>query len=82
MPERKFRDLFYRGRFRSVFSEASALYERADLSKFTEHEIYPEIWTKEPKEQCIGYVTDYFKELKKFVANSALSGRALIAYIG
>ena len=62
--------------------EASALYERADLSKFTEHEIYPEIWTKEPKEQCIGYVTDYFKELKKFVANSALSGRALIAYIG
>ncbi|MBA4147556.1 MAG: YfbM family protein [Verrucomicrobia bacterium] len=62
--------------------EASALYERADLSKFTEQEIYPQIWATEPKEQCIGYVTEYFKELKKFVAESAQSGRALIAYIG
>jgi hypothetical protein len=62
--------------------EPAALYERADPAEFTRQEIYPQVWANEPKEQCIGYVTDYFKELKKFISGAAQSGRALIAYIG
>ena len=62
--------------------DSAALYERADPTEFTKHEIYPQIWAREPKEQCIGYVIEYFNSLKKFVGEVAQSGRGLIAYIG
>lgn len=62
--------------------EPTALYERADPAELTRLEIYPQIWEDEPKEECIGYLTDNFKQLKEFVSGTARSGRALIAYIG
>lgn len=62
--------------------DGSALFERADPEEFAKHEIYPEVWTREPKEQCMGYVIEHFNELKKFIGDVAQSGRALIAYIG
>ena len=52
------------------------------MSNREQDEIYPEILARESKEECIGYVTGYFKELKMFVSDTAQSGRALIAYIG
>ena len=60
----------------------SALFDEADPAEFTKKEIYPEIWDGEPKEECIGYVIEYLKELISFVQHAADSGRALITYIG
>ena len=62
--------------------DPAALFHGADPAEFTRLEIYPDIWAREPKEQCIGYVTEYLIELKKFVSDTAQSGRALIAYLG
>jgi len=62
--------------------DPAALFERADPTEFTKHELYPDIWDKEPKEECIGYVIDYLNGLKKFISETAQSGRALIAYLG
>jgi hypothetical protein len=58
-----------------------ALFERADQAEFQEQSIYPEIWD-EPKEECIGYVTQFFGELKQFIQHAADSNCALIVYIG
>jgi hypothetical protein len=66
---------------RKAIDEA-ALYDRADPAELTKNEIYPQIWESEPKEECIGYLRDNLKGLKKFVAETAQSNRALIAYIG
>ena len=62
--------------------DEKALYERADPAEFSKNEIYPEIWDKESKEDCIGYVTENLKELKKFISETAQAGRALIVYLG
>jgi hypothetical protein len=62
--------------------DGASLFARADPGEFTKREIYPEVWDKEPKEQCIGYVIEHFNGLKKFIGEAAQSGRALIAYIG
>jgi hypothetical protein len=61
--------------------QADALFAKADQEQFTAEDIYPSIWD-EPKEECIGYVTSFFNDLKKFVQETAASNRALIAYIG
>ena len=58
------------------------LYSKADPDQFTELDIYPGIWDSEPKEESIGYLTDYLKELQTFIKQAAASDRALIAYIG
>jgi hypothetical protein len=58
-----------------------ALFERADQEEFQEQSIYPEIWD-EPKEECVGYVTRFFGELKQFTQHAADSNRALIVFIG
>jgi len=58
-----------------------ALHEKADPAQFTTNEIYPEIWATQPKEECIGYVTESLKELREFVRKTAQSNRALIVYL-
>lgn len=58
------------------------LCEKADLSAFKENEIYPEIWDKEPREDCIGYIAEHLKPLREFVRKTADSNRGLIAYLG
>lgn len=63
--------------------DEEALYERADPKEFTKNEIYPQgFWESESKEECISYALDNLRDLKKFVSETAQSGRALIAYIG
>lgn len=57
------------------------LYQKADPAKFKELDIYPQIWQHEPKEQCIGYVTEYLKGLREFVQKTASTNRALIVYL-
>ncbi len=61
--------------------QAEALFAKADPEQFTAEDIYPSIWD-EPKDECIGYVTSFFDDLKKFVQQTAQSNKALIAYIG
>lgn len=58
------------------------LYARADPKEFASKEIYPTIWQDEPKEECVGYVTENLKSLKEFVTKTAQGNRALIAYLG
>jgi hypothetical protein len=58
------------------------LSQKADPAKFTENEIYPEIWDKEDRETCIGYITENLTGLRDFVQKTAESNRALIAYLG
>lgn len=57
------------------------LYDKADPAQLSALDIYPGIWDDEPKEESIGYLTHYLKELKTFVKKTAESNRALIAYI-
>lgn len=59
----------------------ATLFERADPQDFAKHEIYPEVWTRESKESCIGYVIEYLNALKKFVGDVAQSRRGLVIYI-
>ncbi|PQO27469.1 DUF1877 domain-containing protein [Blastopirellula marina] len=61
--------------------DVDQLYEQANPADFARHGIYPEVWKDEPKEDCIGYVTDYLKELQKFVSDIATSNRAMIVYL-
>jgi|SRR6266850_2761474 len=58
------------------------LYANADPAEFAAKDIYPQIWDSEPKEECIGYVTDYLTQLKEFLTRVAQSNRALIVYLG
>jgi hypothetical protein len=58
-----------------------SLYEKADPAEFAANDIYPQIWD-EPKDECIGYVTSNFDDLKKFVQETADSGSALIVFLG
>ena len=57
------------------------LHNQADPARFAANEIYPTIWG-EPKEECIGYVTEYLKSLREFVAKTAAQNRGLIVYLG
>jgi len=60
--------------------EPGALFEKADQSIFSSEDLYPSIWD-EPKEDCIGYVTHHFKNLKAFVQKTSDSGQALVVYL-
>jgi hypothetical protein len=61
--------------------QADALFEKAELEQFKAEDIYPSIWD-EPKQECIGYVTNAFGDLKKFIQESAAANRAVITYLG
>lgn len=61
--------------------DPAALYEQADPMQFSRMNIYPDIWRNEPKKECIGYVTDYLADLKKFISETAQANRALIVYL-
>lgn len=58
------------------------IYKDADPAVFAENGIYPEVWKDEPKEECIGYVTDYLKDLREFVSKTAQANRAMVVYLG
>ena len=62
--------------------DPSALYEQADQKQFSRMNIFPGIWDNEPKEECVGYVTSYLADLKKFISETAFANRALIVYLG
>ncbi|QDU76482.1 hypothetical protein Pan97_35320 [Bremerella volcania] len=62
--------------------DAQNLYDNADPAEFAKYGIYPEVWKDEPKEECIGYVTEYFQQLQAFVSETAASNRAMIVYLG
>jgi hypothetical protein len=62
--------------------DPQSLYEKTNPSELSTLDIYPGIWESEPKEESIGYLKDYLKELQAFVKQAADSGAALIAYIG
>jgi len=54
---------------------------RFDAARFSENEIYPEIWD-EPRKECLDdYVLHYFSRLKDFVHGAHTQGKALIVYI-
>lgn len=61
--------------------QPDALFAKADQAQFTAEDIYPSIWD-ESKEECIGYVTSSFADLKKFILETAAANRGLIAYLG
>ena len=52
-------------------------YELADPADFKAKDLYPSIWD-EPKEECIGYVTNALAEVKSFFAQAAERQRAVI----
>ena len=58
--------------------DAAALFDAADPAQFAEQDIYPRIWEKEAKEDCLGYVMDHFEGLREFVQATAKSGRGMI----
>ena len=58
------------------------LFAKADQAEFTANDIYPNIWERETKEECIGYVTEYFRELKQFIQKLADSNRGMIVSLG
>ena len=58
------------------------LHAKADPAEFAAKAIYPQIWKSEPKEECIGYVTENLKSLREFVRKTAESNRGLIVYLG
>jgi hypothetical protein len=60
--------------------DGASLGERFNAQEFTEQEIYPEIWG-EPREECLGYLLDYFCGLKEFVLHARDVGLGLIVYI-
>jgi hypothetical protein len=61
--------------------DVDALYDQTDPAMLTAEEIYPNVWHDEPKEECIGYLIEYLKELKTFVTKAAQTNRALVAYL-
>lgn len=58
--------------------DLEALYDQANPAEFAKEDIYPMIWD-EPKEDCIGYLIEYLRELQTFVQKAADSHQALIA---
>ncbi|MEN9359340.1 MAG: hypothetical protein RL095_875 [Verrucomicrobiota bacterium] len=53
------------------------LYELADPADFKAKDLYPSIWD-EPKEECIGYVTNALVEVKSFFEHAAGRRQAVI----
>ena len=58
------------------------LRRRFDPRAMTEAEIYPEIWERDPQEDdALGYLLEYFEELKTFVEKAAEGGKGMIVYL-
>ncbi len=58
------------------------LFSAAIPANFGANDIYPDIWSSEPKEECIGYVVDFLKDLVAFMQASATGNLAVIVQIG
>lgn len=58
------------------------LYNEADQTQLTAMDIYPAIWDRESKQQCIGYLIEHLKALQRFIKHAAEFERAVIVYIG
>lgn len=57
------------------------LFRAAIPAEFAANDIYPDVWS-EPKEECIGYVVDFLKDLSAFMQASATANLAVIVQIG
>jgi len=60
--------------------DKAALDARFDAKQFAEIGIYPQIWN-EPKDVCLGYLLEYFEDLKGFLLRARDAGQGLIVYI-
>jgi Domain of unknown function (DUF1877) len=58
------------------------LKDRFDGKRMMKAEIYPEIWDSDPAEDdTLGYLVEYFEDLKTFVERAKASSSGLIVYI-
>ena len=55
--------------------------ERYKPDKMMDLDIYPTIWDSESEGKGLGYLLEYFEELKSFVQRAADKGMALIIYL-
>jgi hypothetical protein len=58
------------------------LERRFDPEQMTKLQIYPEIWDRDPKEDdSLGYLLDYYTDLRGFVRRTAERGHGLLVYL-
>ncbi|MHC4741433.1 MAG: YfbM family protein [Planctomycetota bacterium] len=62
--------------------EAGDLRNRYKPDVMMEKDIYPTIWDRDPKEDdALGYLLEYFAELKRFIGEAASKGLGLVVTI-
>ncbi|MCL6615244.1 MAG: YfbM family protein [Firmicutes bacterium] len=55
---------------------------RFDPQAMMEVDIYPAIWDRPlTEDDTLGYLLEYFAELREFIAEAAATGEALLVYI-
>jgi hypothetical protein len=55
---------------------------RFDPKKMTKLQIYPDIWDRDPDEDdSLGYLLEYYTDLRDFVRRTAERGQALLVYL-
>ena len=59
---------------------ADDLAKKCKSEKFTENEIYPNLWD-EPNEVCFSYLLNYYDELKDFVTQISEEDKGMIVYL-
>jgi hypothetical protein len=55
---------------------------RFDPKALLRAEIYPEIWLRDPEEDTLGYLVEYFERLKQFVSSARKAEVGLILSLG
>ena len=62
--------------------DAETLRARFDPQAMMEADIYPAIWDRPlTEDDTLGYLLEYFAELREFIAEAAATGEALLVYI-
>jgi len=55
---------------------------RFDPAAMTKAQVYPEIWNRPlEQEDTVGYLVDYYDEMRSFIAGAAKEGEALLVYL-
>jgi Domain of unknown function (DUF1877) len=55
---------------------------RFDPEQMTRLQIYPEIWDRDPEEDdSLGYLLEYYTDLRDFVRRTAERGHGLVVYL-
>jgi hypothetical protein len=60
---------------------ADDLSQRFDPGPMNDLQIYPSIWTRNPAEDDLGYLAEYFEILKRYVSTVAADGLGMLVYI-